>query len=297
MSITKIAGRWRRTVAGLAALCCLTLSPTAMAESLPALQPHGQAAHLMVDGRPFLIRGGELGNSSASDLDYLAPHWESFQALHLNTVLAPVYWELVEPQEGRFDFALVDGLIAQARANDMRLVLLWFGSWKNSMSSYAPAWVKRDTDRFPRARSATGEAQEILSPFSSGNLQADRRAFAALMRHLARVDAEARTVIMVQVENEIGMLPDARDHAPAATAAWAEPVPPELIAAVEAAPGFPVHALWPRGAEPPATGAPFSGPARRPRRSSWPGPSPATSRRSHRRARPNTRCRCSSTPP
>ena len=244
MTITKIAGRWGRTVAGLAALCCLALSPTARAEPLPALQPYGQAAHLMVDGRPFLIRGGELGNSSASDLDYLAPHWEAFQALHLNTVLAPVYWELLEPQEGRFDFALVDGLIAQARANDMRLVLLWFGSWKNSMSSYAPVWVKRDTDRFPRARSATGEAQEILSPFSSENLQADRRAFVALMRHLARVDAEARTVIMIQVENEIGMLPDARDHAPAATAAWAEAVPAELIAAVEAAPGAPAHALW-----------------------------------------------------
>ena len=236
---------WRRALAGLAAIGCMAWSsPTAMAEPLPELQPHGQATHLMIDGRPFLIRGGELGNSSASNLEYLAPHWETFQALHLNTVLAPVYWELVEPQEGRLDFALIDGLIAQARARDMRLVLLWFGSWKNSMSSYAPAWVKRDTRRFPRARSAAGEAQEILSPFSTENLQADRKAFVALMRHLARVDAEARTVIMVQVENEIGMLPDARDHAPAATAAWGEPVPAELIAAVEAAPGSPVHALW-----------------------------------------------------
>ena len=111
----------------------------------------------------------------------------------MNTVLAPVYWDLIEPDEGRFDFSTVDQLIAQAREHQMRLVLLWFGSWKNSMSCYAPAWVKRDARRFPRAADLDGTPQEILSPFSAANRDTDARAFAALLRHLRETDGDART--------------------------------------------------------------------------------------------------------
>lgn len=212
----------------------LLLSTAAAAQDLPHLRPQGDAAHLIVDGDPFLILGGELGNSSASSLAYMEPVWPRLDSLGLNTILAPVYWELVEPEEGRFDFALVDGLMDQARAHDMRLVLLWFGSWKNSMSSYVPTWVKRDADRFPRAESAAGEPLEMLSPFHEANLAADARAFEALMRHLRRVDGDAHTVVMVQVENEIGMIPDARDHSAAADAAFGEPVPEGLMAYLQA---------------------------------------------------------------
>jgi beta-galactosidase GanA len=208
-------------------LLMLVLAAPAMAQA-PHLRDQGDTRQLIVDGEPFLILGGELGNSAASDPGHLSDQWPTIEALNLNTVLAPVYWELIEPDEGRFDFASVDGLIEQARAHDMRLVLLWFGSWKNSMSSYVPGWVKRDQDRFPRARSAEGVAQEILSPFGAANREADRRAFAALMGHLARTDPQ-HTVIMVQVENEIGMLPDARDHAPGADAAFAAAVPDALL--------------------------------------------------------------------
>ena len=108
----------------------------------------GAQAQLIVDGKPFLILGGELANSSASSLAYLEPVWPRLAKMRLNTLLAPVSWELMEPVEGRFDYSLVDGLLKQARANNMRLVLLWFGSWKDSMSSYVPAWVKRDQARF-----------------------------------------------------------------------------------------------------------------------------------------------------
>ena len=119
---------------------------------------------------------------------------------------------MIEPTEGKFNFATVDTLLRDARANNMRLVLLWFGSWKNSMSSYAPAYVKTNQARFPRTEATRGQGQEILSPFSETNVQTDARAFAALMRHLRAVDGARHTVLMVQVENEIGMIPEARDH-------------------------------------------------------------------------------------
>lgn len=195
----------------------------------PHLETQGAATRLIVDGRPFLMLAGELGNSTASDLGYLRKHWPRLQALHLNTVLAPVYWELVEPQEGQFEFALVDGLIEDARAHGLRLVLLWFGSWKNSMSSYAPAWVKRDQERFPRARTSDGRALEILSPFHEANRDADALAFAALMRHLRELDGEQHTVLMVQVENEIGMIPEARDRSATADRHFAGEVPAALL--------------------------------------------------------------------
>ena len=198
--------------------------------SMPHLRRQGAALQLVVDGKPFLVRGGELGNSTASNAAYLQPHWARFAELHLNTILAPVYWDLVEPEERRFDFATVDRLVADARGHRMKLVLLWFGSWKNSMSCYAPAWVKRDVRRFPRAADLDGTPQEILSPFASENREADARAFAALLRHLRELDGEAHTVLMVQVENEIGMIPSARDHSAAAERAFASPVPAELTA-------------------------------------------------------------------
>lgn len=218
-----------RSLLAAVSLFALALCTTATGAQGVQLRQQGEATQLVIDGAPFLMLAGELGNSSASDLDYLRPRWATLEALHLNTVLAPVYWELVEPEEGAFDFSLVDGLIRQAREHDMRLVLLWFGSWKNSMSSYAPAWVKRDQARFPRAEGSDGRGFEILSPFSSANRDADARAFAALMRHLREIDRRRHTVLMVQVENEIGMIPEARDHSAAADAEFAGPVPGELM--------------------------------------------------------------------
>ena len=184
----------------------------------------------MADDRSkhFPILGGELSNSAATcveDIDEVMPR---MQRLGLNTVLVPAYWELMEPQEGKFDFTLIDRTIRQARNHDLKVVFLWFGAWKNSMSCYAPLWVKQDTRRFPRARTANGKPLEIASAFSDNVLQADLRAFTALMKHIRDVDTEG-TVIMMQIENEIGMLEDARDHSPLAEAIYKKGVPAELV--------------------------------------------------------------------
>ncbi len=196
---------------------------------IPRLHKQGTTTQLLVDGKPFVILGGELHNSSASSLAYMEPIWPKMVALNLNTVLAVVSWELLEPEEGRFDFTLVDGLLDGACKHHLRLVLLWFGSWKNGVSSYVPGWVKRDVARFPRMQPRPGENIEVLTPLSDINCQADARAFAALMRHLKQVDGSQHTILMMQVENEVGLLGASRDHSPAAEAAFAKEVPAELL--------------------------------------------------------------------
>ena len=212
-----------------AALVTASLA-VAAAGAPPRLDRHARTLQLVVQDKPFLVLGGELGNSSASSAAYMKPHWPRLRAMNLNTVLAPVSWELIEPTEGKFDWTPVDDLLRDARANDLKLVILWFGAWKNSMSTYVPSWVKRDQKRFPRAQLANGAGVEILSAFSRNTLDADARAFAAFMEHLAQVDPRDNTVLMVQVENEIGMLPVARERGEVADRAFGAPVPRELLA-------------------------------------------------------------------
>ena len=191
------------------------------------LSPQGEPEGASVGAFPFPILGGELSNSAATcveDIDEVMPR---MAALGLNTVLVPAYWEFIEPVEGVFDFTLVDRVIDRARENQLKVVFLWFGAWKNSMSCYAPAWFKVNTTRFPRAMTRAGKQLEIASCFSDEVLQADLRAFTRLMEHLAVKDRKEGTVIMMQIENEIGMLEDARDHSPLANAVyereqWAE---------------------------------------------------------------------------
>src|SRR6188508_1319081 len=92
--------------------------------SRPQLVKTNGVTQLYVQGKPFLVLGGELGNSSTSNIDYMRPIWPKLKSMHLNTVLAPVYWELMEPVEGKFDFILIDSMITQARASNLKLVLL-----------------------------------------------------------------------------------------------------------------------------------------------------------------------------
>lgn len=213
-------------------LAVLAAPAASVAADLPHLEKRGAATQLLVDGKPFLVLAGELHNSSSSSREFLKPIWPKLERMNLNTVLAAVAWDLVEPQEGQFDFRLVDGLLEDARRHHLHLVLLWFGSWKNGLSHYVPDWVKADYHRFPRARLKTGTT-EVLSPLSEANGAADARAFAAFMRHLREVDSRQQTVLMIQVENEVGLLGDSRDRSQIANAAFDQPVPAELITYLE----------------------------------------------------------------
>lgn len=215
----------------------LTVSPV-LARDLPRVERNGEATQLIVDGAPYPVLAGELHNSSPSSPTYMAPVWDKLARNDVRTVIGVASWELVEPQEGRFDFRAVDDQIRQARARGIRLVLIWFGAYKNAESGYAPTWVRTDEARFPRARrDPAAKLQGIanflrngvaLSVFNDRLVDADARAFAALMRHVREVDKD-QTVILVQVENEVGLLGDSRDRSAAAEQAWSQPVPAELI--------------------------------------------------------------------
>ncbi|MXO70118.1 DUF5597 domain-containing protein [Alteraurantiacibacter buctensis] len=224
-----------RILACWLALVLLLAGPAAPAQvppltPLPRIVDGPQRPMLLVDGQPFIALAVQAHNSSGYPA-VLPQVWPVARQLGANTVMLPVGWEQVEPVEGRFDFGAVDAMLAGARENDLRLVLLWYGTWKNTGLSYTPAWVKRDGLRFPRMRHPDGRAHETLSPHGEQTLAADARAFAALMRHLRQADPQ-RTVIMVQVENEAGSWGLARDHSAHAQALFADLIPQELARAL-----------------------------------------------------------------
>jgi len=223
-----------RTVAVLPGILLAVATCFAQVATPPALHMENGASQLLVHGKPFLVLGGELSNSAAGTAGQADQILPRMKAMNLNTVLMPVAWEQIEPAEGSFDFTILDHWIDAARTNDEHLVLLWFGSWKNGFSEYAPGWVKTDVKRFPRAVSADGRPLEILSTFADETLRADARAFARLMKHVREKDAAEQTVLMVQVENEVGYLGAGRDRSAEADRQFALAPPVALMAQLSA---------------------------------------------------------------
>jgi len=218
----------------LAALLAITFDcyvPAAYSAEMPRLIKKDNRYALLVDGQPFLILGAQINNSSAWPA-VLPQVWPAIEAIHANTVEAPVYWEQLEPQSGRFDFSVVDELVKQARSHRVYLVLLWFGTWKNGRMHYVPDWVKTDPVQYPRVINEYGERLDVLSPHADSNLEADKKAFAALMQHLKQIDADQHTVLLVQVENESGSLGSVRDFSPAAEKLFQSQVPGDLVQAL-----------------------------------------------------------------
>jgi beta-galactosidase GanA len=195
-----------------------------LADDIPRLEKKDGRFAMIVEGKPFLILGAQINNSS-SWASTLPKIWPALDALHVNTVEAPVYWEQMEPEQGKFDFANVDLLVNGAREHHLHLVLLWFGTWKNGQAHYVPEWIKTDPKKYPRELNPYGKILDVLSPNSATNLEADKHAFAALMRHVKEIDATQHTVIMIQVENESGSVGSVRDYSAAADKDFAAQVP------------------------------------------------------------------------
>ena len=223
-------------------LLCLTAAP------LPQIVKQGRKFTLMVDGKPFIMLGGQVNNSSGWP-SRMQEIWPVFKALNANTGEIPVYWETVEPKPGEFRFEAVDQIIRDARVQSMRLILLWFATWKNGVMDYAPGWVKQDTTKYPRMIDSGGKPVRVLSPHSEATMNADRAAFVAFMRHLKEIDGDAHTVIMVQVENEPGSLFTDRDHAPSSNKLFEGPAPAALTTALKRPEGTWTQAFGPEADE------------------------------------------------
>ena len=215
-----------RTLLVGALLFVAVTAANAQSAPLPRIIESSGKHVLLVDGAPFLILGAQTNNSS--NYPAMLPQvWPVIQQLHANTVEIPVAWEQIEPVESRFDFSWVDTLLQQARQHDVRLILLWFGTWKNTNPQYTPEWVKTDVKRFPRETTPDGKTHWVMSALGRQTLAADSRAFAALMAHLRKSDP-THTIIMIQVENETGSYGIPRDFSQAAQRLFAKPIPPEL---------------------------------------------------------------------
>lgn len=204
--------------------------------SLPRIETQNGRHALFVDGKPYLMIAIQMHNSSAWPAT-LPIVWKAAESLGVNTVEAPVYWEQVEAQPGRFNFDNLDALLQGARQHRLHLVLLWFGTWKNARNHYTPEWIKTNPERYPRLIDANGRRTDSMSPFGEETLQADSRAFAELMKHLRAIDSGDRTVLMVQVENESGSLDSVRDFSPSAEKLFNAPIPRSLADALHLQPG------------------------------------------------------------
>jgi hypothetical protein len=213
------------------------LIPASLAAQAQSAQEMPRVAHqdgryaLMVDGKPYLMLGAQVSNSSGWP-EKLQAVWPMADLMHVNTLEVPVYWEQLEPSEGKFDDSVVDDVVQQARAHHVRLILLWFATWKNGKMHYAPEWVKSDTKRFPRVITPAGLPIDVLSPNAPSNYNADAAAFAHLMAHLLQIDGTQHTVIMMQLENESGALGAVRDFSAMAQKQFEANVPPELAQAL-----------------------------------------------------------------
>ncbi len=197
-------------------------------KSLPKIREYQGYSTLFVDEKPFVVLGGEIHNSAASDEAYMDTEvWPNLRNMGMNSVIAPIYWECIEPEKDSFDFATVDFLLEQAEREDMKLILLWFGLWKNSESMYVPGWMKRDKETYFVTRKHNGEGMTTISPFCQAAIERDKKAFCRLMEYLKENDTK-QSVIMIQVENEIGLLGTERDYSSEAERIFAEKVPEQV---------------------------------------------------------------------
>ena len=213
----------------LITICVFLFSYSFGQQALPKIEEYNGVKQLIVNKTPFVMLSGELHNSTSSCLEYMQPAWEKLKKMNLNSVIASISWELFEPEEGKYDYKLVEGIIKDARKNNMKLVFIWFATWKNAYSTYAPEWVKKDIQRFPRMQPSPGRNSGALSAWGENTMKADARAFVELMRFIKKIDSAEQTVLMMQIQNEAGVLGTTRDRSAAAQQAFSQQVPAELL--------------------------------------------------------------------
>jgi hypothetical protein len=228
--LKRLKNRFRWAMALLLAAAVVPAAATPKEQPMPRIVKQDGRYALLVDDAPYFVLGAQVNNSSGWPA-MLPKVWPAMEYMHANTVEIPVYWEQFEPKQGQYDTSVVDTLLTDARAHQLRLILLWFATWKNGNPHYVPEWMKREPELYAHVIDENGHPVDSASPFASASLDADSKAFTALMRHLKTADPQ-RTVIMIQVENESGVYGTQRDYAPAAQKLFEGPVPAEVLKAM-----------------------------------------------------------------
>lgn len=196
--------------------------------SVPRIEKKNEGFCLMVNNHPYIILAGEVHNSACTSPQYMEKVWEKAKIINCNTILAPIYWEFIESDERVYDFSSIENLIMTARKHNLKLVLLWFGSWKNGHSTYVPKWIKTDLKRFPRVENEYGVKTRTLSMFGSDIFPVEKRSFQEMMQFIKNIDGVEHTVIAVQIENEVGVIGSRRDFSPFAMKAYNDVIPKNL---------------------------------------------------------------------
>ena len=208
------------------AVSCAPSTPEA---EMPRIVENEGRHALLVDGEPFFMFGGQSANSSTWP-KMLPGVWSTIESMHANTLEIPIYWEQFEPEPGKFDYSTIQMVLDQARERDVRLVLLWFATWKNGSNHYMPQWMKNDPQKYPNLMNKEGRYVDSPSPHATASMEADAKAFTEFMAYLKKADPQ-HTVIMVQVQNEPGSWYSVRDYSPAAQQLFEQPVPEALLQA------------------------------------------------------------------
>lgn len=204
---------------------CFLLSATLACSEADELDPYSYYAtttkHLMVNGKPFLMLGAQLRTDFFLQLDKktpdeLAPYFELAANMNVLVVQVPVAWRDIEPEKDAYTSSLVEKYIELCDKYQMKLEILWFGSYMcgYSVEGYIPDYVLKDTSTYPdlnpnAAYNGWLGKHYYLKPNTPALVEREAKALNEMMEAIYHYDnnhGQKHTVIGIQVENEPDML-------------------------------------------------------------------------------------------
>jgi len=173
---------------------------------IPHLEEINDHRVLIVDGKPFIILGLQWDCDGCYTPEDMDPFFEHGESMGLNTASLLLYWREIEPEEGKYNFTMLDHRIDIARKHHMKIVLVWFASFKNGCLTYAPDYVRKDHQRFRKVKDKKGSQHtNNCCPTAEETHKRDELALIQIFNHLKEVDSKDHTVILFQMENETGI--------------------------------------------------------------------------------------------
>jgi hypothetical protein len=159
-----------------------------------------------VDGKPFIILGLQWDCDGCYTPEDMDPFFEHGEKMGLNTASLLLYWKEIEPVKGEYRFEMLDHRIEMARKHNMKIVLVWFGSYKNGNLTYAPDYIRFDHKTYTKVIDKHGKVHtNFCCPTARETHRRDELALIEVFKHLKEVDSETHTVILFQMENETGI--------------------------------------------------------------------------------------------